>query len=144
MLWWQWAVAGLALIAMEMLTPGGFFLMFFGFGALVVGALVGLDVIDTLWVQWLAFSIVSIVSLVLFRNPLLRWVKQHSGEPRAVDTLVGETVMASEDLAPGAIGRAELRGTTWQARNAGDRVIAAGTRCLVVQVDELVISIKPE
>ena len=144
MLWWQWAVAGLALVALEMLTPGGFYLVFFGLGALLVAALVGLDVIDTLWVQWLAFSILSIAGLLFFRNPLLRWMKQRSGEPKAVDTLVGETVTPAEDLAPGSIGRAELRGSTWQAKNGGSGPIRAGTRCRVVRVDELVIWIEPE
>jgi membrane protein implicated in regulation of membrane protease activity len=144
MLWWQWAVAGLALVALEMLTPGGFYLVFFGLGALLVAAIVGIGLIDTLWVQWLAFSILSIAGLLLFRNPLLRWMKQRTGETRAIDSLVGETAIPSEDLKPGAIGRAELRGSAWQARNAEERVIPAGTRCRVVRVDELVVWIQSE
>ncbi len=144
MLWWEWAVAGLVLVALEMLTPGGFYLVFFGVSALITAALVGVDLVDTVWVQWFSFSALSVAGLVLFRNPLLRWMKQRMGEPEAVDALVGETAIASVDLEPGSIGRAELRGTAWQARNAGEERIASGTRCKVVQVEGLVISIQPE
>ena len=144
MLWWQWAVAGLVLAALEMLTPGGFYLVFCGLGALVVGALVAVVVADALWLQWLAFSILSIAGLLFFRNPLLRWFKQRSGDGKPIDTLVGETATPTGDLMPGSIGRAELRGTTWEARNAGSRPIPAGTRCRVVRVDGLVISVEPE
>jgi membrane protein implicated in regulation of membrane protease activity len=144
MLWWQWAVAGLVLVGLEVLTPGGFYLMFLGLGALVVGALVGIGLVDTVWVQWLSFSVVSIVGMVFFRSPLLRWVKQRSGDGKPVDNLVGEFAFPTDPIAPGAIGRAEMRGTTWQARNATAAPIAIGTRCRVVQVDGLVVTIQPE
>jgi membrane protein implicated in regulation of membrane protease activity len=144
MLWWQWAVAGLVLVALEMLTPGGFYLAFLGVGALIVAALVAVGVIDAPWLQWLAFSALSIVGLVLFRNPLLRWMKQRAGDGKAVDSLVGETAIPSEEIRPGGIGRVELRGSPWSARNIGDRSIPAGSRCRVVAVDELVLGIRPE
>ena len=37
---------------------------------------------------------------------------------RDVDSLVGEIAMPLDDIVPGAVGRAELRGTVWSARNA--------------------------
>ena len=39
MLWWHWIAFGLVLAGFEMLTPGGFFVVFFGVGALLVGLL---------------------------------------------------------------------------------------------------------
>ena len=39
MLWWYWIVLGLALVALELATPGGFFVIFFAIAALAVGAL---------------------------------------------------------------------------------------------------------
>ena len=34
MLWWYWIVLGLALVALELATPGGFFVIFFAVAAL--------------------------------------------------------------------------------------------------------------
>ena len=36
MQWWHWAVLGLGLGLLELATPGGFFILFFGVGALLV------------------------------------------------------------------------------------------------------------
>ncbi len=45
MIWWYWVVLGLLLTGLELATPGGFFVIFFGVGALLVGGLV----VDRRW-----------------------------------------------------------------------------------------------
>ena len=82
-------------------------------------------------------------SLLAFRNPLIRWLRLDTG-PDDVDSLVGELATPLEDIAPGAVGRAELRGTVWSARNTGPALLARGQRCTVRAVDRLTISITPE
>ena len=57
MVWWYWMVLGLALLGAEMTTPGGFYILFFGLSALVVGTLAGLDLVEADWLQWLLFSV---------------------------------------------------------------------------------------
>ena len=37
--WWAWFILGAVLLALELMTPGGFFLLFFGAAAIVVGTL---------------------------------------------------------------------------------------------------------
>ncbi len=44
MVWWAWVLVGFLLLLGEILTPGGFFILFFGVGALVVGALGALGI----------------------------------------------------------------------------------------------------
>ena len=61
-----------------------------------------------------------------------------------VDSLVGDTAVPLEDIPSGAVGRAELRGTVWSARNQDSATIARGQRCTVVEVDRLMIFLKPE
>jgi membrane protein implicated in regulation of membrane protease activity len=61
-----------------------------------------------------------------------------------VDSLVGEAATASEDIPSGGVGKAELRGTTWTARNSGTALLAKNTRCRVERVDGLTIWIRPE
>ena len=41
-LWWHWLVLGLVLLAAELASAGGFYIIFFGVGALVVGVLAAL------------------------------------------------------------------------------------------------------
>jgi inner membrane protein len=143
MSWWLWLVVGLALIGLEVLTPGGFYVLFFGLGALVVGTLVGLGLGGPTWVQWLLFSAISVVSLFVFRPYLLRATRsQERTDP--VDTLEGEVALPLEDLAPGAVGKVELRGTTWTAVNRDDRLLARGERCRVTRVEGLTLSIRAQ
>ncbi len=52
--------------------------------------------------------------------------------------------MPLEDIPAGAVGRAELRGTVWSARNQDAATLARGQRCKVVEVDRLMIFLKPE
>lgn len=142
MAWWLWLVLGLALLGLEVLTPGGFYVLFFGIGALAVGTLAGLGAAGPVWLQWLLFSVISVGSLALFRRPLLRAVAGRGGAP--IDTLEGEVAVPLDEIAPGTVGRAELRGTTWSAKNAGDRPLGRGQRCRVSRVDGLTLIIRAE
>ncbi|HEU4690101.1 MAG TPA: NfeD family protein, partial [Vicinamibacterales bacterium] len=112
MTWWYWLVLGLVLIALEMVSSGGFYIIFFGVAAIVVAGLAGSGLIEANWLQWLLFSVASIASLVLFRNPLMRKLNLGAGAAD-IDTLAGETGTVLEDMGAGANGRVELRGTTW-------------------------------
>jgi inner membrane protein len=141
--WWYWLVLGLVLVALEMAAAGGFYVIFFGIAAIAIGTLNLFDIAGPVWVQFLLFSVLSVAALLLFRRPLLGRLGPGSGSPD-VDTLVGETALPLDDIAPGAVGRAELRGAVWSARNPGTLPIARGQRCVVVSVDRLIIVLEPE
>ena len=143
MLWWHWLVLGLVLALAEMATAGGFYLVFFGLGAMLVGALAAFDVAGPIWMQTLLFSVLSVASLLLFRTRLLKAMQREPQSP-AIDTLVGEIGSAVDALAPGEVGRVELRGTVWSARNAATAGLAPGARCRVVFVDGLLLHVEPE
>jgi membrane protein implicated in regulation of membrane protease activity len=143
MLWWHWLVLGLILALGEAITPGGFFLIFFGISAIVVGLLARVDMAGPSWVQVLLFSAGSIGSLLLFRARLLRWM-QFDPQAPAVDALVGEIATASGELPPGAVGKVELRGSSWSARNVSNHVLSPGARCRVLRVDGLMVDVTPE
>lgn len=140
MQWWIWLVAAVVLTVVEMLTPGGFYFVFFGVGA-GAAALAALAGVDNLLVQTLIALGVSIGSLTLFRKPLL--ARFESSLPNGkVDSLVGETAIPDAPLHPGDFGHAELRGSSWKVRNISSVPIAAGQRCIVEQVDGLTLYIR--
>jgi len=141
--WWIWLALGLVLVALEMAASGGFYVIFFGIAAIAIGMLHLADMAGPSWLQFLLFSVLSVGSLLAFRSPLMRWMKL-DGPGRDVDSLVGETATPLEDIPAGAVGRAELRGTVWSARNTGVQTLARGARCTVLRVERLMIFIEAE
>ena len=144
MIWWYWMFLGLVLLGVEMVTPGGFYILFFGLAALIVGSLTGLGFAQAEWLQWLLFSGLAILSLLVFRGPLLAWINTQDKDLPVVDSLAGESATPLEDLAVGGTGKAELRGTIWTAHNAGLSPLMKGQRCKVVRVEEITIWIAAE
>jgi membrane protein implicated in regulation of membrane protease activity len=144
MVWWYWMVLGLALLGAEMTTPGGFYILFFGLSALLVGTFAGLEIVNVDWVQWLLFSAIAIGSLLVFRGPLLARMSHGRMAQADVDSMVGEVATALEALPAGATGKAELRGTTWSTKNAGTTAVHKGQRGRVTKVDGLTLWITAE
>jgi membrane protein implicated in regulation of membrane protease activity len=142
MTWWAWVLLGLGLLGLEILTPGGFFVLFFGLAALVVGALAGLGLTGPAWLQWFLFSLLAVGSVVLFRRRLVERLRA-SGDA-AVGSLVGDVAILLDDLAPGAVGKAELRGTAWSVRHDGPEPLVRGRRCRVERVEGLLLHVRPE
>ena len=143
MTWWAWVLLGLGLLGIEVMTPGGFFVLFFGLAALVVGALAGLGVSGPAWLQWLLFSLLSVSSLVLFRRRLVQRLRA-SGGAALTGGLIGDVAILLDDLPPGAVGKAELRGTAWSVRHDGPEALPRGQRCRVQRVEGLTLHVRPE
>ena len=143
MIWWYWILLGLVLAAIELATPGGFFVIFFALAALLVGLIELAGMIERDALQWTLFTVVSLAGLALFRKPLLRRTGRGEADD-AVDSLVGELAIAAEAISPDQYGRAELRGSSWTVRNVGDMTVAAGERSRVVAVRGLELDIRPE
>jgi len=140
--WWIWILLGLLLVLAELVTPGGFYFMFFGIGAVVVGVLAGFAAAGPLWFQFILFSILSLVTLWLFREKLLELTEGVAVQN--VDSLIGETAVASDQIAVNGIGKAEMRGTSWSARNVGDQPLKRGERAKVERVEGLTLIVRPE
>jgi membrane protein implicated in regulation of membrane protease activity len=142
-LWWHWFVLGLFLVLVELAAAGGFYIIFFGIAAILVGLLSSVNAAGPVGVQILLFSVLSVVSLLLFRT---RLVERFQGDPQSpqVDQLIDEIGVVLDDLVPGAVGKVELRGSSWSARTVSGSILARGTRCRVTGVDGLTLSVEPE
>jgi membrane protein implicated in regulation of membrane protease activity len=139
--WWMWVTAGLLLVVLELVTPLGFYLMFFGLGALTVGLLERLHVINAAWLEWLLFTASSLIYVLLFRGRIQQRVETPA---HAVDTMIGELATPKERILPGTVGRVEVRGTVWNARNETSGALEPGQRCRVARVDNLMLYVQPE
>ena len=142
MSWWIWVLGGLVLLLAEVLTPGGFFVVFFGFGAILVGAAKAVGWPGPAWAEWLVFTVLSVATLVFFREPLMRRFNLKNGKP--VDRMEGETALVTEEVAPGGVGKAEMRGASWTARSSASVALVRGQRCKVERVEGLTLWLRPE
>ncbi len=143
MIWWLWIVLGIVLLALEAATPGGLFALFFGLSAILVGGLTVAGWAGSVSTQWLLFSAISVAFLLLLRQPL-RARLNLTGNQRPVDSFVGESAVALEDLAPGGTGKVELRGSSWSGRNASQAALPKGQRCRVDRIEGLTVWVRPE
>lgn len=139
LVWWHWICLGVFLLFAELTTPGGFYLLFIGIAALIVGGAALL--VPASWMQLLIFAGLSIALITLLRKPLVQRV--HKATPHADGPeFIGETARAVEAIAVGKEGTIEMRGTTWQARNAGSTDIQIGNDCIIVSRDGLTLTTK--
>lgn len=142
--WWIWILIGFGFFILEVLTAGTLVVGFFGAGAIATGLIVLAGFGGPAWTQFFLFTGISLASLALFRQPLVRRLRGESDEPVPMDTLVDETGTALTQIGVGAMGRVELRGTAWGGRNIGERPIEAGERVIVSRVTGLNLEVRPE
>jgi membrane protein implicated in regulation of membrane protease activity len=140
--WWAWIVLGALLLGGEMLVPLDFWLLFIGLAALATGivtaAVPGLS--DP--AQWAWFGVFAAASVLGFRRALRGYWSPTIAPTRADDTLVGEIGRVLEALAPGAVGKVELRGSPWSARCVDEEALEVGVRVRVERVDGLQLLVR--
>lgn len=138
----MWLAGGFVLLVLELVTPSGFYIMFFGVGAILTGVVASTGAVSGLASQWLTFTVISVLSLLLFRGKIQSRMEPVSRPP--VDSLVGEIAIPVTAMAPGAVGRVALRGSNWEARNEGDTALGANQRCRVTRVSGLQLGVVAE
>jgi len=147
MLWWHWSILGLVLIGLEILTLGGlgnFYFLFFGVAALMVSGLAWLSLTEAAWLQWFFFVLFGIISLFALKKPLQGTGFLRGKNNLPVDSMVGEFAIVLENLETQRIGKVELHGSTWTARNAGTSTIGKGSQAKVIRVEGLTLWVQAD
>jgi len=139
MVWWVWVLIAFVLLTIEFFSTT-MHIGFFAVGAFLVAILVGFGVAIPLWGQLLVFAITSVIALIFVRPIIVR--RLGLSRTPVVDTMIGEEAIATAEIAAGAIGKAELRGSSWNARNVGETTLAIGQRCTVERIDGLLLHVK--
>ncbi len=141
MSWSSWAIFGLGLLAFEILTPGGFFTLFFGVAAFLVAALAGLGVLSSGAAQWLVFAVLGTALILSLRSTVRR--RFETDTPK-VDQIVAQTAIAIEDFDEHGRGKVELRGTSWSGVYSGPGRVVKDDRLRVTKVDGLSLLVEKE
>jgi membrane protein implicated in regulation of membrane protease activity len=138
---WLWMYAGMVLVLLELAAPG-FVVFFFGLASLSVG--IGRFVFGesfTLNMQIAAFSVFSVLYLVLLR----RWLKNvfmdaKSDNAGLADEYIGRFGRVTEAIEPPYSGRVAIGDSQWTA--VAESPIAVGAEVEVVSRRNLTVSVK--
>ncbi|MCO6430664.1 MAG: NfeD family protein [Deltaproteobacteria bacterium] len=140
MAWWIWVGIGLTLVLGELLVPSGFFVLLVGIACIATGGTVAAGFGNPAWLPWLVCGSFIALLFAAVRRPLMQIFGFDT--PSAYKEMVNEEIVLSSDIAPGATGQGELRGTVWNVRNLGQTVLRAGQRCKVLRIDGLTVETK--
>jgi membrane protein implicated in regulation of membrane protease activity len=138
--YWYWWGLGLALLVIEILAPG-FFFLWLGLAAGVVGVLVALFPHLTWQVQLIAFGTLSVLAVVAW----WQWVKRHpSPNERPTLNRRGEQylgrIFTLEQPIVNGYGFIHVDDTRWRVMGQD---LPAGSRVRVVAVDGVLLKVEP-
>ena len=133
-----WVVLGLVLIIVEMFSLS-LVLLFFGVAALVVAVLkyAGLN---NLPIEILAFAILGIAGLLLFRSKLRRSLK--SQPDHSIDR--NRPIILSVDVPARGSAGIEYQGVLWTAVNASDAPMKKGDQVFIQSTEGVKLIIRKE
>lgn len=134
---WAWIIAGLVLLGLELVLPGGF-LLWLGISGIITGLVVLFEPIA--WpFQWLMFGGLALISIFLW----LRWTRSRSEQSdrpylnRRTDRFIGQEAVLEQPIVDG-FGRLALGDTVWRISGpnlpAGQRVRITGSDGAVLEV----------
>jgi membrane protein implicated in regulation of membrane protease activity len=137
---WTWIVLGLALMGLELLAPGVFFL-WLGLAAVVTGVLDA--VFDLTWqAAAITFAALSVASVLLGRM-LTRHPEEDDKGPSALNrrghALVGRVFTLETPIADGA-GRIRVDDSSWRVTGPAT---PAGASVRVVRVEGATLVVEP-
>ena len=127
----MWLVIGVLLLFVEVAT-GGFWIGFFGVGAIVASIAVWLDLVGTLNGQVAVFLIASGVSLVALRRQLTKWMYAKSG-PSNFTSSVGDSATVVQQIPSQGSGRVLYQGSTWDAESDTGDILPDDAPVLIVR-----------
>ena len=134
--WWHWEIAGLALVLLELAVPA-FFVIWFGFGAMLVGLVLLLAPGLTLSAQIGVWVLASVAMTVLWFRVFKR--SQHETlVGTAAGEVIGEIGLLVSAVAPFERGKVRFQRPVLGAEEwacVAESAIAAGERVRVVSVE---------
>ncbi len=138
--WWGWMIFGALLLGSELLgIDAAFYLVFIGIAAVITGLIelsgIGLQP----WLQWMVFSGIALMFMVLFRKSLYAKLR---GSGVGYDSgPAGDIVTLEQTLQPGEKGRLAYRGSDWNVVNDSKQTLATGSQVQISRVDGLTLKL---
>lgn len=133
---WNWLIAGLVLIALELIAPG-VFLLWLGLAALLVGVITLFA--DWMWqVQVIAFAAFSLAAVPLWRRLATQSAPESTFLNRRSAALVGRVFTLDKPILDGS-GTVRVDDTFWRVSGPD---CPAGSRVKVVRADGVNLTVE--
>ena len=136
---WSWIVAGMILLALELVVPGGF-LLWMGISGIITGLLTMVQPMP--WpLQWLIFGVLSLLSIALW----VRWNRSRSAVSdrpflnRRAEQFIGHETVLEQAIEQG-FGRVVLGDTVWRVSGPD---LPVGQAVQIVGSDGAVLKVQP-
>ncbi len=144
-IYWHWLILAVALIILEILMPGAYFL-WMGISAAVVGGAMFVFPQMSILVQVLIFAILSVITVMMYRsykkkNPL---VTDEPALNRRGEKYIGQSFTLKEPIVNG-VGKIKVDDSTWKIKgfdiDAGEtvRVVAVEGTTLIVEGSTVIV-----
>ncbi len=144
-IYWHWLILSVALIILEILMPGAYFL-WMGISAAIVGGAMFVFPQMPILVQVLIFAVLSVITVVMYKsyrkkNPL---VTDEPALNRRAEQYVGQSFTLTEPIVNGE-GKIKVDDSTWKITgadiDAGEtvRVIAVEGSTLIVEGTTVIV-----
>jgi len=136
-----WLIAAAAFVFLEILTMG-LTTIWFAVGALVGAVMAALGL--SLWVQILAFAVVSAIVL-LFTRPLARKYLNNRTVRTNAESLIGCVCMVTQTIDNlRAEGQVTVKGQVWTARSTSEeRSIPENTKVRITAISGVKLIVEP-
>ncbi|MCE6988122.1 NfeD family protein [Dyadobacter sp. CY323] len=134
-----WLIVGLIMLLAELVSVLLVF-VFFAVGALFTSLLAVLGFLPTTESQILAFSAISLISLMVFRKHARRLLSRTNDSE--YNEFVGETALVIKDIPTNGEGKIYYRGAEWKAVSVHESTISAGSKVVITKTDGIVLIVE--
>ncbi|MCF0073467.1 NfeD family protein [Dyadobacter sp. CY261] len=134
-----WLIVGLVMLLAELVSVLLVF-VFFAIGALLTSLLTTFGLLPSTESQILAFSAISLISLLVLRKQARKLLERRSSPEYSEFT--GETAMVIRDIPGNGEGRIYYRGAEWKAVSENHEIIPAGSKVVIKKTDGIVLIVE--
>ena len=135
-----WLIIGLIMLVIELVSVLLVF-VFFSIGALATALLASMGILQGIEMQILAFSGISLISMLLLRKHARRLL-ENRGKQSEYNEFVGETAMVIKDIPAANEGKIYYRGAEWKATSSDHTPIIAGSKVVIVKTEGIVLIVE--
>jgi len=136
-----WLIVGLIMLLAELVSVLLVF-VFFAIGALLTALLASMGLLNSMEIQILAFSAISLLSLVILRKYAKNWLDNKRGKLHEYSEFVGETALVIRDIPANGEGKIYYRGAEWKAVSFNHTPVVAGSKVVIIRTDGIVLIVE--
>lgn len=127
-----WICAAIGAVVIELITPTALVSIWFASGAIIalLLQLVGADV----WIQFFAFVVVSLVTMVVVRPVAAKYLRGNVVATNA-DRMINELGLVSKEITMESWGEVKIKGAIWSAVSIDSSSIPCGTKVKVIAIE---------